>query len=492
MKCINVYLTVAVLLLSMQSIAQEKDKVPDKSQFKRLYIGDTVPMEDIVFNNVRNYPGGKAKLSDFKGKYVVLDFWGKNCSVCIAAFPHMEELQGQFKDDIQILLVTKDTDEDLVFLSKNSSNLKNTKLPIIIGDDILSKRLFPYGSAPYHVWLDRAGKVVATTYMQETNPKNLRDLIANKKLNLLVKNEVFDDDLLNQVKNQKISLLKIGGGIFQEYLKYYAQIPITKIRNKAPEPTSSIPALSYYSMFMDYIPGDMMGGYRGLSNSLLLDENGKAKGFRIAKFNVEEFYKNAYNVDLTTKIITEGKAKLLYEDITDTTNMKRHMVNNSYCYESCLPNYSFENARKLLQQDLTRFFGMSASIEQRSIVHLILTRLGVSSEKHLWVKYREGDTSEGKVTKNKQCCFFNNYSIAGFLNELETANQRTDDPIIIDGTTFTNEEKYNKRINLFLKCDSLRITTQNLPAIQKDLAKYGLELKEEIRIINALVLKAAF
>ena len=164
MKRINVYLTVAVLLLSMQSIAQEKDKVPDKSQFKRLYIGDTVPMESITFNNVLNYPGGKAKLSDFKGKYIILDFWNKGCSSCIAAFPHMEELQKEFANEIQILLVTENTQEELALLFKNSKNVKETKLPMIIGEKVLIEHLFPNRSVPYHVWINKEGKVMATTF----------------------------------------------------------------------------------------------------------------------------------------------------------------------------------------------------------------------------------------------------------------------------------------------------------------------------------------
>ena len=49
-----------------------------------------------VFNNYENISGGTSSLSDFKGKYVYIDFWATWCAPCIAEIPYLKKLEKEY------------------------------------------------------------------------------------------------------------------------------------------------------------------------------------------------------------------------------------------------------------------------------------------------------------------------------------------------------------------------------------------------------------
>ncbi len=49
--------------------------------------------------------GGRVKLSDLKGKYVILDFWGSWCAPCREVSPQLKEFYQEIKDNENIVMI---------------------------------------------------------------------------------------------------------------------------------------------------------------------------------------------------------------------------------------------------------------------------------------------------------------------------------------------------------------------------------------------------
>ena len=65
--------------------------------------------------------GKKYRIADFRGKYVLLDFWANYCGACIAAFPHIGKLQQQYADKLTVISISVDK----ISTWKNSSHQKD-------------------------------------------------------------------------------------------------------------------------------------------------------------------------------------------------------------------------------------------------------------------------------------------------------------------------------------------------------------------------------
>jgi thiol-disulfide isomerase/thioredoxin len=85
----------AMLACGPMALAQTDKPAPkdQKAQVKKLAVGDKAPAI-----KVEKFIKGEPVKEFEKGKVYVVEFWATWCRPCIAAFPHLSELQKEYKD----------------------------------------------------------------------------------------------------------------------------------------------------------------------------------------------------------------------------------------------------------------------------------------------------------------------------------------------------------------------------------------------------------
>jgi thiol-disulfide isomerase/thioredoxin len=100
--------------------------------------------------------GAPLKLSDYRGKILVLNFWATWCGPCLTELPLFEKTIAKYKDDKDVVFLAVTTDEDRAAVAPFLRQYK-FNLPIAYAEYL--NDLFSVNSIPTTVILDRHGQV---------------------------------------------------------------------------------------------------------------------------------------------------------------------------------------------------------------------------------------------------------------------------------------------------------------------------------------------
>jgi peroxiredoxin len=104
--------------------------------------------------------GKTIKLDDFKGKYVLIDFWASWCAPCRAANPELIEIYRQFSDkNFTVVGISVDRDEEQWKKAIESDQLPWTNVSSLSGWDAISET---YGveAIPQNFLLNTSGIII--------------------------------------------------------------------------------------------------------------------------------------------------------------------------------------------------------------------------------------------------------------------------------------------------------------------------------------------
>jgi thiol-disulfide isomerase/thioredoxin len=121
--------------LDIQEQQVKTFKAVEEAQ-KRVSVGSTAPDFEL-----KSMDGKMVKLSDLKGKYVVIDFWGAWCYWCMKGVPQMKEYYAKYKDKVEFIGVDVRDKEDVwkTTVTKNEMNwvhvmnLTTADVPVLYG-----------------------------------------------------------------------------------------------------------------------------------------------------------------------------------------------------------------------------------------------------------------------------------------------------------------------------------------------------------------------
>lgn len=135
----------------------------------------------------RTPEGKELSLSDFKGKYVFLDFWASWCAPCRREIPHLKEVlaYSEKSDNLVVLSYSIDSKEKDWIACINNSNLihKNwVHISTLKGWNSEALKLFGVKGVPFTALIDPEGNVIEFNLRGEEMVKKLKNIIdsANK------------------------------------------------------------------------------------------------------------------------------------------------------------------------------------------------------------------------------------------------------------------------------------------------------------------------
>ena len=151
MKPIKMSLQIVLLFMLVHATAYA-----EHSSFDKMGVVPPKTSQQAPEFMVRNLKGQNVKLSDFKGKVVLLNFWATWCGACIEEMASMQKLYSTL-DGVEVVAVSIDRwNEDRI-----QEYVKSNKLtfPVLLDQDQKVRKKYHVMGLPTSYLIDAEGKI---------------------------------------------------------------------------------------------------------------------------------------------------------------------------------------------------------------------------------------------------------------------------------------------------------------------------------------------
>ena len=107
---------------------------------------------------VRGLDGHNLRLSEFRGRAVVLDFWATWCAPCRASLPHLNDVQGRFGGRGLVVLGISVDDAEPQIIRRFADRL-GVKFRMAMADERVLDLYGPIRTIPTTFFINRRGEV---------------------------------------------------------------------------------------------------------------------------------------------------------------------------------------------------------------------------------------------------------------------------------------------------------------------------------------------
>jgi len=395
------------------------------------------PCPTFVLRNIEYYSRKEARLSDFRGKWLVLDFWNKECGACVASFPGTSRLQQQFGDKVQFMLVgIEDLQGEIRPMYAEFRKKENLLLPCAFDSSIANQ--FDIYTAPFIIVIDPEGIVQALTYA--LNSYDIEGFLSGHPPHLKRVFRMNEDEVISTIPydRERPFLVKGNGGLDT-----------------------------------DFIFRSVLSRYDPTVNAQFVPEGIDSEATRTGRFEVlgaplYRLYNYAYygavnpgeGFQISPLLKTKDSALFRYFS-ADGRNM--------FSYSLSIPagQSGREKLQAIMQKDLENYFGLAV---KRAVIKVPVWKLVAKPGAEKLLRTKGGARSYGGVPKINMVV--KNFPFRHVIKNLQ----------IFSGIAFTNATGIDYNVDMSIDL----LFNGDVVAMKKALAPYGLDLQEEWKELKVL------
>ena len=125
-----------------------------KAELSNNEVSKSIASKDFV---MKDLAGKEHRLSDYRGKWVLINYWATWCPPCLAEMPSVNKLYEQFGSNEDVVFLLVDADGDFK-KAQAYMDRKKYKMPVYTFASNLPKQLYS-GSLPTTIVLDKKGRI---------------------------------------------------------------------------------------------------------------------------------------------------------------------------------------------------------------------------------------------------------------------------------------------------------------------------------------------